>query len=157
MFFMGKYDDLKNASDESLLTKEKNRKKAEAESQERYKAALSLSHGPVLNELREIGRTFLGGRFLLRSGYRVEHFRAKDGSLTYLWILQYLNEHGHYFTSVDVRMSHTYPGNISFYLRESALEWPSIEKVAGEQVIVRLKLFLEELESKISAKLGRKS
>lgn|GEM_PF-5149659 len=154
---MGKYDDLKNASDESLLTKEKNRKKYEAESKERYNVALRISHNPVLTELNEIGRTFLGGRFIFRTGYRVEHFTSKDGSLTYLWILQYRHEHGQYFTSVDVRMSYKYPDNISFSVLQPALEGPSIEKAAGEQVIVRLKTFLGELESKISAELGQKT
>jgi hypothetical protein len=54
---MGKYDDLKTASDESLLSSERNRRQIQAESRERYNVALGLAQDPVLGELTEIGRT----------------------------------------------------------------------------------------------------
>jgi hypothetical protein len=153
---MGKYDDLKAVSDESLLSSERNRKQIQAESSERFNVALGLAHRPVLAELKEIGRTFFGRGFLFKN-YWVEHFRAKDGSLTYLWTLKYFRKKWGWELFIDVRMDFKYPYSISFGVSGPTMPCPFIERTAVEQVKARLKTFLGELESKISAEFDRRT
>jgi hypothetical protein len=151
---MGKYDDIKNKSDAALFEEKEKKRRMEEELHEKYNAALNSCHHHVLNELMDIGKTFLSGRFFLRKGYRVEHFRARDGSLVYLWELQHQIDNGtrNWYGVVCVRLSLRYPAQFCLHIDPDygTLQTDYVEKSQSAIIIVKLKEFLAQLNSNIS-------
>jgi hypothetical protein len=153
---MGKYDDLKTALECSSAARDRDAIRAE----EKFNIALRSCFKDVLNELMEIGSVFLGGRFFLKKGYRVRHYRGKDtikpkhGYFSYFWFLEYQRNNGtyKYYNAISVELRPTDSDVFSLYIT-SKLRGPAIDKELGEKVLTQLKEMLEVLNSRISDKV----
>jgi hypothetical protein len=148
---MSKYRDLKTESDAARFATDTMARKIQREIRSEYHKALNSCHSQVINQLMEIGSTFLGGRFFFKRGYRVEHFKAKDGSWAYLWNLEHQIHNGtsYYYPSLCIKLR--YDGQkFVLEVKSSYLEGPNVDKTLGEKVVKRLKNSIEELNKQIA-------
>jgi len=156
---MASYNDIKSASDTSLREKEIEAVRINKINKDKFKIAFNLSNAPVVAELSKIGNTFLGGRFLLKPGYRVRGYKCEksiinwNGDIEYFWELEHQIKNGtnYYYHSLRVKLGPVYPQTFSVQCTSSYLDGPSIEREQGVEVVKRFCVFLGIVNSKIQA------